>query len=235
MAAGYDRGRRLRPEDLDAWMAAARPFLPGPGGRILDLGAGTGRFSVALADATGAAVVACEPSAAMRAVCRTSCPGIPIVGAKAEAAPFRERAFDAVWASQVIHHVDDLAAFARSVRRMLKPGGQLLLRGGFGPPEALALFRYFPEAWAPSPLPEVVEVLATTGIIVYSRAKVEQTLAGSPAELVDRVGARSLSNLAGLPDALFQKGLRMLRQHEREGRIPHRIVERLDLVVFGLG
>jgi hypothetical protein len=64
---------------------------------------------------------------------------------------------------------------------------------------------------------------------------VEQTLAGSPAELVDRVGARSLSNLARLPDALFRKGLRMLRQHEREGRIPRRVVERLDLVVFRAG
>ena len=74
MAAGYDRGRGLRAEDVARWMAAARSYLPAGGGRILDLGAGTGRFSAALAGATGASVVACEPSAEMRAVCRSKVP-----------------------------------------------------------------------------------------------------------------------------------------------------------------
>jgi SAM-dependent methyltransferase len=66
MAAGYDAGRRLRTVDVDRWMTVARPYLPRAGGRILDLGAGTGRFSAALAQTCGATVVACEPSPAMR-------------------------------------------------------------------------------------------------------------------------------------------------------------------------
>ena len=49
MAAAYPRGRRLREADLASWLAAARPHLSGP---VLDLGAGTGRFTAALA-ATG--------------------------------------------------------------------------------------------------------------------------------------------------------------------------------------
>jgi predicted RNA methylase len=50
MATAYVRGRVLRPDDLAAWMAAARSSLPTTAsGRILDLGAGTGRFSTALA------------------------------------------------------------------------------------------------------------------------------------------------------------------------------------------
>jgi hypothetical protein len=43
MAARYDRGRELHAADVERWMDAARPYLPGAGGRILDLGAGTGR------------------------------------------------------------------------------------------------------------------------------------------------------------------------------------------------
>ena len=68
MAEAYLRGRNLRPEDVAAWMAAAAPYLPGPDGRILDLGAGTGRFTAALAGASPGTVIACEPSAAMREV-----------------------------------------------------------------------------------------------------------------------------------------------------------------------
>jgi SAM-dependent methyltransferase len=237
MAAGYEHGRRLRARDIDAWMAAARRYLPGVGGLVLDLGAGTGRFSVALAEVTGAMVVACEPSDAMRAVCRVNCPQVPVVAGTAQAAPFQVEVFDAIWASQVVHHVDDLAAFAAGVRRVLKPGGHLLLRGGFGPPSELPLYRYFPEAWAPGTavtvsLSKVSEVLAAAGINLCRHVKVEQVLAESPDELIDRVRTRSLSNLAGLADAVFHDGLRAMEQHARDGGMPQRIVERLDLVVF---
>ena len=113
MAANYDRGRRLRPVDIDRWLAAAAPYLPGGDGRILDLGAGTGRFSAALARVSGATVVALEPSAAMRTLCRVnSPPEVLVVGGTAQAMPFRDNTFDAVWASQVIHHIADLPAFA---------------------------------------------------------------------------------------------------------------------------
>jgi SAM-dependent methyltransferase len=225
-ATGYDRRRHLRARDFDAWMVAARRYLPGPGGRVLDLGSGTGRFTVALAEATGATVVACEPSAAMPAVCRAARPGHPIVGGKAPATPFRAGAFDAIWASQVAHRVDDLAAFAGNVRRVLKPGGHLLLRGGFGPPGELPLYRYFPEAWAQGK-EQISEVLAAAGLHQSPHVPAE-----SPDEFIDRARSRSLSNLAGLADSVFQSGLRAMEQHAREGGMQDRIVERLDLVVF---
>jgi SAM-dependent methyltransferase len=239
MAAGFDRGRHLRARDVDAWMAAAREYLPGAGGLVLDLGAGTGRFSAALADATGATVIACEPSQAMRTVFRANWPAIPLVAGTAQAAPFPDGVFDTVWASQVIHQVDP-AAFAASVRRVLRPGGHVLLRGGFGRPSELPLYRYFPEAWTIGTagtlsLPEIRAALAAHGVIQCGHAKVEQVLAESRDEFIERVRTRSLSNLAGLADAAFQNGLRAMEQHAREGGMPARIVERLDLVAFRSG
>ena len=127
MADAYRRGRNLRPVDVAAWLTAAAPYLPGPGGRILDLGAGTGRFTTALGAAAGATVIACEPSAAMRAVFDA---GTPLVGGVAEALPFAPGSVDAVWASQVLHHVRDRSAFAHGIRHVLRPSGHLLLRGG---------------------------------------------------------------------------------------------------------
>jgi SAM-dependent methyltransferase len=85
VAAAYVRGRRLRTVDIGRWLDAALPYLPGAEGRILDLGAGTGRFTGALADATAARVVACEPSSAMRAAYRAAVSdsgpdGVAVVG-----------------------------------------------------------------------------------------------------------------------------------------------------------
>jgi SAM-dependent methyltransferase len=228
MATGYARGRRLRAEDIDAWMTAALPYLPAPGGLILDLGSGTGRFTDALAATGGATVVACEPSADMRA---NAARAHPLVGGTAETTPFRDGVFDAIWASQVVHHVGDLAAFATEVRRILKPGGHLLLRGGFGRPEELPYFRYFPDAWGPGTavslsLAEIRGALG--GLDQCAHVRVEQTMD----EFVERARSRSLSNLAALPDDVFQAGLRALEQDARAGALPPRIVERLDLVVF---
>ncbi|SEG96981.1 Ubiquinone/menaquinone biosynthesis C-methylase UbiE [Nonomuraea solani] len=229
-AAAYDRGRWLRAGDIDRWMAAARVYLPDAGGRVLDLGAGTGRFTAALARACGATVVACEPSEAMRAACRAANPGTPVVAGTAQAVPFQDAAFDALWASMVLHHVQDLPAFATSARRVLRAGGHLLVRGGFGPVEELPLYRYFPEAWAVEllPLDRITEVLAAAGIERVDHLKVEQVLAESADEFVERVRTRSLSNLAKLPEDVFQRGLRALER----GGVPGRVVEELDLVVF---
>ena len=230
MASAYLHGRNLRGVDVAAWMAAAAPYLPGPGGRILDLGAGAGRFTAALARASGAAVVACEPAAAMRAVFPAD---LSLVGGAAERIPLAAASVDAVWASQMVHHVGDLGAFARDVRHVLRPGGHLLLRGGFGPPELLPLRRWFPQAFGTDfagLLADVTARLAEVGVALTARIEVPQRYADSARELVDKVATRSLSNLAQLPDDVFEAGLRALQRDARELSYP--LDERLDLVVF---
>jgi SAM-dependent methyltransferase len=237
MAAGYDRGRGLRSRDVERWMAAAGPYLPSAGGRILDLGAGTGRFSEALARFCGASVCACEPSAAMRAVLHANLPDALVVGGAAEASPFLAGVFDAVWASQVVHHVKDLPAFAADLRHVLRPHGHLLIRGGFGPVQELPLYKYFPLAWAAGSaarlsLERIAGVLAEAGFAMVDHVWVEQTFAETSGELVEKVEARVLSPLAGLPDQVFERGLSALRSDADNGRLAEPIVERLDLVVF---
>jgi ubiquinone/menaquinone biosynthesis C-methylase UbiE len=235
MAASYDRGRRLRTPDSDGWMSAARPYLPGVGGRVLDLGAGTGRFSAALARASGATIVACEPSAAMRAACAATHPHLLIVAGTAQEAPFQAGSFHAVWASQVIHHVPDLPAFAATMRRILTPAGHLLLRGGFGRVEELLLHQYFPDAWSNSampPLSAITQTLGGVGMEPVAHVKVRQVIAADAEELIGKVRSRTLSNLASLPDAAFDAGLRALQQDAATGAIPYPVAEHLHLAVF---
>jgi len=221
MANRYLQGRALSTVDMARWMDAARPYLPDAGGRVLDLGAGTGRFTGVLAAACGATVVACEPSAAMRAVCP---PGTVLVGGMAEASPFGDGVFDTVWTSYVLHHVRDPAACGRELRRVLRPGGHLLLRGGFGPVERLPLFRYFPLA----PGPTLASIAAAVPLSMVDRVAVEQVFARDVDELVAKVSTRSLSTLADLPNSVFQDGMAKLSRDTPD--FP--VVETLDLVVF---
>src|SRR5919201_4649544 len=67
IATVYDRGRAVPLDGLAAWRTALARYLPPVSGLpVLDLGAGTGLFAVALAEWFGVDVIAVEPAAAMR-------------------------------------------------------------------------------------------------------------------------------------------------------------------------
>lgn len=97
------------------------------GDRVLDLGSGDGTFTAGLVGAGAHAVGAEVAEAAVRRA-RASHPKldfrlVPIGGPL----PFRDFAFDVVWASEVIEHVADTARWLSEVRRVLAPRGRLLL------------------------------------------------------------------------------------------------------------
>ena len=95
-----------------------------PGWRVLDVGAGTGKFT-AMLERTGAQVFAAEPVAAMRARCATVVES-PLVGATAAALPFRTGSLRAVTAAQAFHWFATPDAVAE-LRRVLADDGALVL------------------------------------------------------------------------------------------------------------
>lgn len=116
-AAGADFPRRLR-------------FLLSevkPGDRVLDLGSGAGAFTGALA-AAGARPIGVEIASAAIERARDANPSAEFRLAPVEGPlPLSDNAFDVVWASEVIEHVADTARWLSEVRRVLVPGGRLLL------------------------------------------------------------------------------------------------------------
>jgi SAM-dependent methyltransferase len=224
---------------VDAWMRAARTYLPPAPGRVLDLGGRGGRFSAALARTCGATVVACEPAEVLRGPRRSGPPPeVVVAGGEATALPFADAAFGAVWAPMAVDHVRDLPAFARELRRVLAADGCLLLRGGFGPAFDLPLYRYFPRAWAPGArvapvLADVIDALGGVGLHPAAHLKVDQPLAEDAEELLLRVGdARSRAELRFLTDRDFESGVRELADDLAAERLRMPVRERLDLVVF---
>jgi SAM-dependent methyltransferase len=239
MARVYGAGRRLPPEAMSAWMDAASSHLGAADGPILDLGAGTGRFSEALAARFGVTVVAVEPAAGMREQARTlAAGGVALVAGSGEAVPVRDGAFVGVWASQVVHHVDDLAACAAELRRVVRPGGPIMLRGTFEATCPLIPWGpYFPEAIRIATeqfptLEEVTAVFAAAGLRRRAHDIVWQTTAGSMRELAARVGLRADSTLELLTIDEFAAGLARLEAAAAAETSPVPVREAIELVVF---
>ncbi|MBN2798771.1 MAG: class I SAM-dependent methyltransferase [Deltaproteobacteria bacterium] len=102
-----------------AELRAVRALLP-EGGRILEVGIGTGRFAVPLGVTEGV-----DPSAPARAMARER--GISVHAGVAEALPFPDGVFDAVLMITTLCFVDDVYLALREARRTLRPGGVLVL------------------------------------------------------------------------------------------------------------
>lgn len=94
--------------------------------QILDVGAGTGRVAVQLAQ-KGAQVTACDISPQMLAVLAKKNPAIKTIVADAEDLPFDDGTFDSVIAAFLIVHLKSLHIFFNEVYRVLKYGGKFLV------------------------------------------------------------------------------------------------------------
>jgi SAM-dependent methyltransferase len=123
---GTDAYERARPSyPLDAVAVVVDELGIGPGSTVVDLAAGTGKFTRLLA-ATGARLVAVEPVEAMRAKLAEVVPGVDVRDGTAEAMPVDDASVDAVTVAQAFHWFRAAEAL-REIARVLRPGGGLAL------------------------------------------------------------------------------------------------------------
>jgi SAM-dependent methyltransferase len=103
-------------------------------GRSLEIGAGTGYFSLNLAQAGVVGAVTCtDISQGMVDVLRGNAErlGVPVETAvcDAEELPFEDASFDLVLGHAVLHHIPDLDTAFGEFHRVLRPGGTVLFAG----------------------------------------------------------------------------------------------------------
>ncbi|MEV8505563.1 class I SAM-dependent methyltransferase [Actinoplanes sp. NPDC051475] len=136
-AERYDRARPRYPEQLFDDLAAAGAE---PGARVLEIGCGTGKATVPLAE-RGCHIVAVELGAAMAAGARRNLArfdSVEVVTAAFENWPLPEQPFDVVIAATAFHWIDPAVRVAKSADA-LRPGGILAtvsthhIAGGTGP------------------------------------------------------------------------------------------------------
>jgi SAM-dependent methyltransferase len=120
-AGAYVTGRPDYPPEAGQWLREVIGL--GPGKTVLDLGAGTGKFTPYLKE-TGARVTTVEPVAEMRAELSCRHTDVPALAGTAEAIPLPEASLDAVVCAQAFHWFATAAALTE-IRRVLRPGGML--------------------------------------------------------------------------------------------------------------
>ena len=125
--ASMGTGLRYRKDRL-------RKLEPSVGEAILDLGCGTGRIAIAAQEMVGPTgrVVGVDPCPEMleRAKAlglRETCAG------SLEDLPFQDRTFDVVTCGYAIRYAENLERTLSEIRRILRPGGRLLLLEMFWP------------------------------------------------------------------------------------------------------
>ena len=119
------------PQDPEPWAWERRHSLllgeVRAGERVLDLGCGAGRFVAALRDA-GAEAVGVELAEAALERARRNAPGADLRLVEPDGSlPLDHASVDLVWCSEVLEHVADTAYLLLEVRRVLRPGGRLLV------------------------------------------------------------------------------------------------------------
>ncbi len=97
----------------------------GPGSTVLEVGCGTGNYISALVGCSHCVAYGLDPSAGMLAHARSRPERVAWVQGRAEALDFAGDTFDLIFSVDVIHHVDDKAAFFCEVARSLRPGGRV--------------------------------------------------------------------------------------------------------------
>jgi len=210
-AADYER---LRPVD-ENWLEVFEVVVREAdlrGGRVLDVGCGTGKFARVLAERGLARVWGVDPSAEMLAEARERVPSS--VGLKlgdAERLPFKDGAFDAAVLWTVVHLIERPLGFAE-LRRVLTPGGRIAIVT-FAPEHFTSYWQneFFPSIAAidlarhPSP-EQLAKELQAAGFEAPRFVRLLQEVQLSREVALERIRGRSISTFDLLDEDEIRAG-----------------------------
>jgi ubiquinone/menaquinone biosynthesis C-methylase UbiE len=122
LAREYAQHRQVQPEVLKNLMQTGKL---NSASQVLDVGCGTGNYTIALEKAIGCSCWGVEPSEQMLAKASERTQSAHFRMGRAEQLDYPAEFFDLVFSVDVIHHVGDQSAYFREAYRVLKKGGKV--------------------------------------------------------------------------------------------------------------
>jgi SAM-dependent methyltransferase len=122
LATEYAQHRQVHPEVLKNILADGEIH---PTSQVLEVGCGTGNYSVALETTVGCSCWGIDPFEQMLSRAKERSQTIQFQIGEAEALDFPADFFNLVFSVDVIHHVSDRSAYFREVYRVLRGGGKI--------------------------------------------------------------------------------------------------------------
>jgi ubiquinone/menaquinone biosynthesis C-methylase UbiE len=172
VAPSFDRHRAMPAGVPEAIRAAILETVHVSSPRLLDLGAGSGRIGAPFV-AAGDDYVGVDLSAGMlREFAERSADRARLVQADGAGLPFRDAAFDAVLLVQVFGGLRGWRKFIAEARRVLRPGGALILGRTDMPPDGL-------DARMKERLAAILNELDAGQDRANARGEIEQSLASA--------------------------------------------------------
>ena len=226
IAEVYDRARPGDSPHLEWWFERiAEVGQLGPGRRLIDLGCGTGRWTIPLAEGTGCETVGVDSSPEMLAKAREKDRDGLVTWLEGDVEYLdivEPESFDCAFMSLMMHHVYDHQTTFRGVYRILRPGGVFLIRQGTL--EQIlndVTHRFFPETvsvdLARTPLRCQIEGgLEKAGFEGMEAEVVKQTSYPSNERLLTELQLRVISVLRIISDEAFEAGLRRVDDYMQE-------------------
>jgi SAM-dependent methyltransferase len=222
IAGSYDQGRFLSEQNIDLWIGLILKYArAAEGARLLDLGCGTGRFSIPIAEKLRYSVTGADSSPDMLDIARQKDRN-RIVNWEvrdAQYLTYPDASFDVIFMSHLLHHCDNPRKVIDDCWRILDERGAILIRHG-----AIEQIRddvehtFFPETLAIDEarvftVKKLENYLKDTGFSgVVSEEVTQQTYATSTDRL-KAVTVKSTSVLTMIPPDAFAKGISRFQKH----------------------
>jgi len=237
IASEYDRGRSG--EDLELWGNETKRLTSlEEEDIVLDLGCGTGLYTVGIGRESDALMLGLDPAVGMLGQAREKSRDVHWFNGIGEWLPVRDGLLDCIFSSQVWHHIQDRQGTADECGRALKEDGTVVIRTiGHRQLHQKVVFKYFPEIKQnqldvyPSN-EEFKEYFTEAGFRVVEFHEYSEERYQTVEEFIEIATKKLWSMFRPITEEGLAKGVSDLRQYyEDTGGAPVRNDEMITLVV----
>ena len=222
IASSYDEGRSLSEQNIELWLRLIYKYSkPQEGAKVLDLGCGTGRFTIPMAKQLHYRMVGADYSKEMldKAQEKDIDGKIEWDYQDAQDLTYPDESFDVVFISHLLHHVDLPIQVLSQCKRVLTASGVIIVRyGAIEQIEHDVEHTFFPGVLTidrkRTPTVEVMEKwLRNAGFSGITTEEVIQQTYETAASHLDSAKVKNTSVLTMIPQEAFEKGINDLTKY----------------------